>query len=56
MQPESKIVFLKKVLISEISEIGLSVPPCPPAPADTRIKPSTPASIAFSACLFLIMS
>ena len=29
-----------------------SVPACPPAPAHTSIKPSTPASAAFSACRF----
>ena len=36
--------------------IGLRVPPCPPAPAAKKIRPSTPASEAFSACLFFITS
>ena len=56
IQPESKIVLLKKVLTSLINAIGLIVPPCPPAPAATNINPSTPASVAFSACLLLIIS
>ena len=53
IQPDSRIVFLKIFLISVINGIGLRVPPCPPAPAATKIRPSTPASEAFSACLFL---
>ena len=56
IHPDNNIVFLKKLLTSEIKEIGFSVPPCPPAPAETTIIPSTPASAAFSACLFLIIS
>ena len=56
IQPDNIIVLLKTFLTSEINDIGLSVPPCPPAPAETRINPSTPASDAFSACLFFIIS
>ena len=39
-------------LISCIKAKGDNVPACPPAPAATNISPSTPASDAFSACLF----
>ena len=56
IQPERSIVLLKNFLTSAIKGIGFSVPPCPPAPAATKIKPSTPASAAFSACLFLMTS
>ena len=42
--------------ISAMNGIGFKVPPCPPAPAATKINPSTPASAAFSACLFFITS
>ena len=41
---------------SETSAKGLSVPACPPAPAHTRINPSTPASIALRAWRTLITS
>ncbi len=44
IHPESRIVFLKKDLISATNGIGLIVPACPPAPAETSINPSTPAS------------
>jgi hypothetical protein len=35
---------------------GLSVPAWPPAPAQTRIRPSTPASMAFSAWRMVVTS
>ena len=43
-------------VISAIKGMGFKVPACPPAPAETRISPSTPASAAFSACRFLMTS
>ena len=56
IHPDNKIVFLKIFFTSEIKEIGFVDPACPPAPAATKTSPSTPASVAFSACLFLIIS
>ena len=50
------IVLLKNSFINEIIAIGFFNPECPPAPAVTNTKPSTLASAAFSACLFLIIS
>ena len=50
------MVPVKKRRTSATSANGLSVPAWPPAPAHTRIKPSTPASIAFLAWRTLITS
>ena len=53
MDPANRIVLLKNFLISLTNAIGLIIPACPPAPAATKINPSTFASAAFSACRFL---
>jgi hypothetical protein len=54
--PASRIVPPKNRRTSCISANGLSMPACPPAPAQTRIRPSTPACIALRACRTLITS
>ena len=54
--PESAIGPLKNLLTSLTKAKGFRVPACPPAPAPTKIRPSTPASIAFLACLIEITS
>ena len=41
-------------LTSAINANGFNVPPCPPAPLQTSIKPSTPASAAFFAGTFFL--
>ena len=51
MAPDNSSVPSKTCLISFTRANGLAPPVCPPAPAATAINPSTPASIAFPACL-----
>ena len=47
--PASKSVLSKNSRISATSAKGLVLPAWPPAPAQTAIKPSTPASAALRA-------
>ena len=56
IEPERMMVPSKNSLTSRTNANGDSVPACPPAPAQTKIKPSTPCSAAFFACLTLITS
>ena len=46
----------KNSLTSLTNAKGLNAPAWPPAPAQTRIKPSAPSSTAFFACLILMTS
>ncbi len=48
-RPASGVVLWRGFFISDTNGIGLIVPAWPPAPAATKIKPSTPTSTAFSA-------
>mmetsp|Transcript_18385 Transcript_18385/g.57290 ORF Transcript_18385/g.57290 Transcript_18385/m.57290 type:complete len:505 (+) Transcript_18385:99-1613(+) len=48
--PDSAIGPAKTARSSRTSANGESVPACPPAPAQTGMRPSTPYSIAFCAC------
>lgn len=54
--PDKMIVPSKKSRTSLMRAKGLRSPPWPPAPAQTRIKPSTPASAALRACFKLVTS
>jgi hypothetical protein len=54
--PDSRMVPLNHCFTSRTSANGDSVPACPPAPAQTRIRPSTPCSAALRACLTLMTS
>ena len=56
IEPERIIVPSNHSLTSLTRANGDKAPACPPAPAHTRIKPSTPCSAAFFACLTLITS
>ncbi len=56
IDPERIIAPSNHSLTSLTKAKGESVPAWPPAPAHTRIKPSTPCSAAFLACLTLITS
>ncbi len=54
--PPSRIVPSNHGLTSAISANGDSEPACPPAPAVTRISPSTPASAALRAWCCVVTS
>ena len=56
MLPDKATGPSKNSLTSLTKAKGLSVPAWPPAPAQTKIRPSAPSSTAFLACLILITS
>ena len=56
IEPDRIMVPSKNSLTSRTNAKGDNVPAWPPAPAQTKIKPSTPCSAAFLACLTLITS
>ena len=56
MDPDNKTVPSNHSLTSRTKEKGERLPAWPPAPAQTKIRPSTPCSAAFFACFTLITS
>ena len=56
IEPDNIMVPSNHFLTSLSNAKGDRAPACPPAPAQTKINPSTPCSAAFLACLTLITS
>ena len=56
IDPDNITVPSNHFLTSLSKANGDNAPAWPPAPAQTKIKPSTPCSAAFFACLTLITS